>query len=105
MSGKYLSAADLLTGIMGTPEDYDVPGVGVVRLRALTVAEVQALYRQHKDDSMALMVGSIEYGLVEPKLDADGAQQLMNAAAGPVTKLAQRIMQISGMSEVEKAGE
>lgn len=99
MSDKpYLSASDLLAGIMGKAEDYALQDVGTVRIRALTVAEVQDLYRTHKGDDMALMVGSIAVGMTDPVLSPEQAQGLMQAAAGPVTNLAKRIMEISGMT-------
>lgn len=106
MSGKYLSQADFLTGILGTPEDFDVPGLGLVQLRALTVAEVSQINKDAGDDNMAQMTGAIAHGLLAPKLDEAAISQMRTSgAAGYVMKIATRIMELSGMIEGDKLGE
>ena len=99
MSGKYVSAGDFMAGIMGTPEDFDVPGVGVVQLRSLTVAEVRTINQQHAGDNTGIMLATVGTGLVQPVLTAEQLQQLDGARAGAVADIAERIMQLSGMVE------
>ena len=103
---KYLSQADFLTGILGTPEDLDVIGLGTVSIRALTMAEVTAIQRDHKDDTPGMMLAAVACGLVAPKLDAEAVDKMQSAAAGYVATIANRIMVLSGMIEADaKQGE
>ena len=102
---KYLNQSDFLTGILGTPEDLEVSGLGTVLIRALTVAEVTQIQRDHKDDTTGMMLAAVCAGLVEPKLDAESVAQMQQAAAGYVVTIANRIMVLSGMMKAEEAGE
>ena len=102
---KYLNQSDFLTGILGTPEDFDVAGLGTVLIRALTVAEVTDIQRTNKDDTTGMMLSALRYGLLEPKLDDAAITQMQQAAAGYVVKIANRIMVLSGMMDGEKLGE
>jgi hypothetical protein len=99
MSGSYVSATDFLQGILGEPVDYEVPGVGVVQLRALTVAEVRQINQKHGGDSTGIMLATVAVGLVQPALTAEQLQQLDQARAGIVADIAERVMQLSGMVE------
>lgn len=102
---KYLTQSDFLTGILGTPEDLEVPDLGIVLVRALSVAEVTTIQRQHTGDTTGMMLAAIGYGLVEPKLDEPAIEAMQNAAAGYVVTIANRIMVLSGMMDGEKLGE
>jgi hypothetical protein len=103
--GKYLTQADFLTGILGTPEDLEVPGLGLVSIRALSVAEVTDIQKRHTGDTTAMMLAAISYGLVDPKLDEPAIEAMQNAAAGYVVAIANRIMVLSGMMDGDKLGE
>lgn len=93
----YLSAGDFLAGIMGKAEDYSVPGVGKIRIRPLGMAEVRELYNKYGNDNLGLTLGAVAASMEEPKLSEGQVAQLERAMPGPVTELAQRIMQLSGM--------
>ena len=94
---SYLSADDFLTGITGRAEDYDAPGVGLVRLRALTVEEVRDLRKRAKGDEMLLTALAVQTALVQPQLTPGDVDRLMLAGAGFVNNIANRVMQLSGM--------
>lgn len=97
----YLSAKDFLSAIVGEEEDFMVPGVGTVRIRPLTVAEVRRIYAMAEDDAdrMALAVG---LALVKPQLDDAETRQLLHAAAGRMTPLIQRVMELAAMIDADE---
>lgn len=105
----YLSADDFLTAIMGESDDMDVPGIGIIRIRALTLAEVDAVRRRatgkkgDDPDAGKLMAWSLYYGMVEPKLPEAAVEKLLTGSAGKLTKVARRIMAISGLGDSEEA--
>lgn len=105
----YLSADDFLAAVMGESDDLDVEGVGTIRIRALTLAEVDAVRRRatpkkgDDPDAGKLMAWALYYGMVEPKLPEAAVERLLTGSAGKLTKVARRIMAISGLSDQETA--
>jgi hypothetical protein len=102
MSKSILSADDFLTALAGEATDYDLPGVGVVKIRPIPYIDTQRLLREHAGDEMALMMGALVAGLVEPQLSEADIERLQRGATGPVIDLARRIMAISGMGPREE---
>lgn len=103
----YITKTDFLAALAGRPQDYELPGVGVVRIRPLSVAEVQALTTKYGDDGVSMSVDAVVLALVDPKLDPEDAEQLRTAAAGTFTKLAEEVLRLSGIRDDElekKAG-
>ncbi len=100
---KLLSPDDFMVGILAEPVDLDVPPLGTVRVRGLTVAEVVSIGKAAKGDSTQLLINSVATGMVTPAMSPD---QLMSAPAGMVRiyrQIAERIAELSGISEdVEK---
>lgn len=105
MSGSYVGAADFLAGILGEPVDFEVPGVGLVQLRPLTFAEVRQINASSNGDVGAITLATVGTGMVQPALSADQLKQLDGARAGVVGKIAERIMQLSGMAETLPAAQ
>lgn len=106
MTKATTGAIDFLAAISGGTELYEVEGVkGVtVELRSLTFAEVQQLSSANKDDSTEMAFQALVLGLVNPKLDEEQLAQVRQGKAGPLMKIAQRVMQISGMVDTEEGG-
>jgi len=98
---KYLSAGDFLAGIQGQAEDYEVAGLGVVKIKSLTTAQARQLYSQYQGDEIGMMLGAVGAGLVEPHLDAEQVAQLAEASVGPISDISKRILQLSGMIDRE----
>jgi hypothetical protein len=98
----YLSADDFLTGITGREEDFDAPGLGLVRLRGLSVEEMRNLRKQAKGDELALMVNAVAVAMVQPKLPADAADKLLRAGVGYIDRIAARILELSGAKDREQ---
>lgn len=101
MSNKYLSAADFLAGITGKPEDFDVPGLGLIQIRSLTTIESGELNRKHGGDGVALMLASVRMGLVQPALTEAQLEQLGQAKPGTIQLISDRIMSLSGIIETK----
>ena len=82
------------------PEDtVDIPGVGTIRVRALSRAEVDQL-RELKDDNAAAERMILAAGLVDPKLtEAEVGQWQQAATHGEVNAVAEVIGQLSGLYE------
>lgn len=108
MASKYLSADDFLAGITLETEDLDVAGVGTVRIRALSLHEVDNVRRRaiakkgDEPDAGKLMAGAIVYALVEPKLPESAVDTLLSGSAGRLTAVARRILALSGLGEQEE---
>lgn len=101
---SYLSASDFLAGIVGQEEDVEIPGMGTVRIRPLTTAEAAKVFQvTDPNERIALAVG---LALVKPKLKEDEARQLLNAAAGRMAPLVQRVLTLAGLlSDEDEQGE
>jgi len=95
----YLSAADFLAGVQGQAVDYEVEGVGVVKLKGLTTAQAKTLYAKHSGDEIGLMLGAVGMGLVDPRLSEEQIEQLGDASVGRISGIAQRVLQLSGMAD------
>lgn len=95
---KALSGAELLQLLACEPEEYEVGGV-VVDLRALTFTEVQGIANKHGSDNTEMAFQALRLGLVNPPLDDAQFEQLREGKSGPLMKMAQRVMEISGMTE------
>jgi hypothetical protein len=98
MTKTTTNAIDFLAAISGGTEFFEVSGA-IVELRSLTFAEVQRLSSSYKDDNAEMAFQALVLGLVAPKLDSAQLEQVRNGKPGPLMKIAQRVMQISGMIE------
>lgn len=86
-------------------EDLDLPGVGTIRLRALTRDEVLAAREEHTDedgevDRAALDNAILARSMVDPELTEDEVAQWAAAApAGEVAHVVEAVMRVSAMDE------
>ena len=102
MTKATISATDFLRAVVGDAEPFEVAGVGTVVIRPLTFAEAERITSANKNQTAEMMLQALAIGLVEPALTAEQIDALHAAKAGPVMKIAGRIMQISGMSEANE---
>lgn len=93
---KHVSKADLLKKRFGE-EEVEVPGVGTVRVRALTRG--QALELQGKEMPVVEMERRlIALAMVEPKLTEDEVGEWQdNTTAGELQGVMEAIVRLSGM--------
>ena len=100
MSDKhYLTPDDFLMGVLGQAVDFDVSGLGTVKVRGLTVGEVSEIRRLTRGDGALLLAHTISLGMVEPHMTAE---QLLAAPAGMATKYEEigvRIAELSGLTD------
>ena len=106
MSGSfYLTPDDFLRGMLAEPVDFEVEGLGLVRVRGLSVAEVARAKQAANGDTILLMVHMIALGMVEPALSA---QQMLALRAGMTPRfeaIGVRIAELSGLAEAGADGE
>ena len=99
----YLTSADLFAAATGQTVDFDVPGIGTVKLRSLTVLEFSDITRGDKDKPR-MMAMTVSAGMVEPSLSYD---ELMGLRAGAIRiydTIAQRILELSALADSESLG-
>lgn len=99
MSKRYLTPDDFLVGILGDPVDFEAPGLGLVRLRGLTVGEVAEINRKAKGDRALTLAQTVATGMVEPAMTVE---QLLRAPAAMWLKyeaIGVRIAELSGLSD------
>ncbi|MEU7817060.1 hypothetical protein [Pseudonocardia sp. NPDC049154] len=83
-----------------TEEDVEIPGVGTVRIRALSRAEVLAFRSRKVEDVADMERALLSKGLVEPALTEDEVRQWQEAsAAGELEPVTRAISRLSGMDE------
>ena len=102
---EFLSAEALL----GLPDAKDetqavtIPGVGTVRVRALSLAEHREMRQEANKgdgfDEQRWNTLLLMYGLAEPRLTYDQAAQLTQKAVGAITLLLAAILEASGLTE------
>lgn len=78
-------------------EDYEIPGVGVVRLRALSRAEVLAM-RDKELPIVEMDRKLIAAAMVDPTMTEDQVRQWQEACmAGELEPITEAIMRLSGL--------
>ena len=92
---KYLSAEIFLKGIIGEEEDFEVAGVGTIRIRPVGMAEAMRISTDSKDDSDRL-VRLLSVAIVEPKLDEAQCAELFKASGAALQPLLERIGALAG---------
>jgi hypothetical protein len=103
---SYLSADELLAGA-GITHDIEIPAALAggatgrkVRLRPLTVRDLQRVTKAAKDDDRLLSVLLLKEALVEPALSFD---QVHGLAAGLARFLVDELNRISGLKVAERS--
>jgi hypothetical protein len=106
MDEQRMLTAEALLGLPDASEETElvtIPGVGDVRVRALSLAEHRAMRRDcaqgDEFDEQRWNTLLLMNGLVDPKLTYDQAAQLTQKAVGAVTLLLAAILEISGLTE------
>lgn len=94
----YLSADDFLTGITGGTEDFEIPGIGKIQIRSLSVADVKTIDAKAKGNEIDAGLLMAAAGIVEPKLSAEQLEKLQSARPGIIAKISRRVSQLSGMT-------
>ena len=95
----YLTADDFLTGIAGTSEDFQIPGLGNIQIRSLSVMDVRRIDKEAGGDPMQMGLLMVQTGMVTPKLTAEQAARLQDSHPGTVAAISKRISVLSGLSE------
>lgn len=83
-----------------TEEDVEIPGIGKVRVRALSRAEVLAFRNRTVQDVTEMERALVAAGMVDPKLTEDEVLKWQEAsAAGELEPVTRTISRLSGMDE------
>lgn len=94
----YLSAADLLAAAVGETTDFELPGLGTVKLRSLTVLEYATLLREAASDPVMTNMKTVALGMVEPALSLDELLALRAGAIASFVPAAERIAELSALA-------
>ena len=98
---SYINKSDFLAALAGIPVDYELPGVGTIKVRGLTLLESNELQRKHNNDGLAVMCEAITLCVVEPKLDAADVAVIQRSQQRLVLELGHKIQVLSGMVQDE----
>lgn len=98
---SYINKNDFLAALAGIPVDYELPGVGKVKVRGLTLLESNELQRKYNGDGLAVMCEAITLCVVEPKLDASDVAAIQRSQQRLVLELGHKIQVLSGMVQDE----
>lgn len=80
--------------------DVEIPGVGTVRVRALTRAEVMRARRIGQDDPAVLEQQMLSAGMVDPVMSATDVQRWQEAApADELSPVTDAILGLSGLAD------
>lgn len=91
---RIMNPEEFLAAVIGEPVDFPVEGVGVVQVRGLTVMERKQI-RPYIEDNEDLTVQVLVRGMVNPKLEAEHADQLYEKDNRKCTAIARKILQLS----------
>lgn len=100
-----ISKADFLSALVRDDRYYDLQGVGLVRIRGLSVKEAQTLYQKYEGSRADLVVNVIKTCVTEPELTEEDTQALYDAKAGPINTLFEEIMSMSAEATEQLQGE
>lgn len=103
---KYLSADDLLTGIVGGTKDVNIEGLGTVQVRALEYVELKVIDTEAAGDPMRAGLLIAMRGLESPKLGPDRIAQFEKARPGVIATISKAVSELSGLGDdrEKKAG-
>lgn len=100
---KYLSADELLTGIIGGTKDVVIDGLGSVQVRAIEYMEMKLIRQEAEDDEMRAALLLVIRGLEQPKLEGAQLDSLEKARPGVIVALAKAVQELSGLgADIEK---
>jgi len=101
--GNYLSADVFITGIAGTSEDFEIPNLGTIQIKSLSVMDVRRIEQEGENDPMKMGLLMAQAGIVKPVLSPEQAERLQHSHPGTVAAISKRISVLSGLSDdVEK---
>jgi hypothetical protein len=98
----YVSRDDFLKALTISEEDFDVAGLGTVRIKPLSLADRAAVQKANtgKDgqlDVLEMQTAALITGLVEPKLTIDDVAALRAGRPGVIDAITLRVLETSGM--------
>jgi hypothetical protein len=99
MARAYLSKADLLAGITLKPQDFEVPGLGWVQVRGLSMNEMQDIRTSAGDNEIKLMLLFAHRGLANPQFALNELETLGNGSAGLISSIGQRVLDLSALGD------
>lgn len=96
--GQIVDKAALLSGAAFGLVDFPVPGFGIIQIKALSRAQAMAVYGRDLDAAEMEQV-VVSSACVKPTFTvAEVAEwQVHSTAGGPLLKLVEKILEISGM--------
>lgn len=101
----YLSASDFIAAITVQSVDLEVPDLGTVQVRGLTLVEVQSLADDINNNPQTAAARAIGIGMVNPRLTDAQIEQLQSGtrsgALNAVTLISNRIFELSGLAAGE----
>lgn len=95
----YLTASDLLAAAAGQTIDFDAPGLGMIKVRSLTVLEYSEV--EKTPDPLHKIAQTISIGMVDPHVSIDDLLAMRIGAIELLTPIAVRINELSAMGDSE----
>ena len=101
---QYVGRGEFLKALTVREQDFDVPGLGLVRFRPLTLDEAQGLRDRHTDkkgvlDTAGMMAAAVVKGMIEPALSDEDVAAIRAGRPQLIDELAKAIAIGSGMNE------
>lgn len=99
---EYLSADELLAGVVGGTIDCTIEGLGKVKLRALEYMELKEIAKQSGGDDLeaGFLIGV--KSLEQPQLTKEQVELLRKAKPGAIATIVKKARVLSGMSDPEE---
>lgn len=102
----YVSRDDFLKALTITEEDFDVAGLGTVRLKPLSLEDRAAIQKANTGkggqlDVLEMQTAALLAGLVEPKLSQADVAALRAGRPAVIDAITLRVMETSGMEPAE----
>lgn len=102
---KYLTADEFIVGITGGTQDVAIKGLGTIKIRALSVLDVEKIAREVGGNDVRAGLAMVQYGIVEPALSAEQLQQIEQARPGVIAQISQAVQRLSGITRDAEAAE
>jgi hypothetical protein len=102
---SYVDMAGLLSGSTPAEKDVELAGVGTIRIRGLRRVDTFAV-RAAGDDVAAMNRTVLAFGMVQPAMTEDQAEQWMRVASSDIVgRVVEAIFDLSGMGkDAQKSG-
>lgn len=100
-SVQFATAAEFLKAIEIQPEPFEVPDLGWIEVRSLTMDEIGHIRSAYKDDAVQQVILAVATGVVTPPLSEEAVSAMHKGKSKVVTTISNKIFELTNQGKGE----